>query len=113
MPLVWVRGTDGERTRTVLRAIPTVESATVLEAFGDEWLYEMERVDHIELLLRMVTNGEATVLDAYGRGDRWTLRVMYPTRDDLTDTHEFCTDYGLSLDIESFRELDGEPAGSD
>ncbi|MGM0590036.1 MAG: helix-turn-helix domain-containing protein [Halobacteriota archaeon] len=29
----------------------------------------------------------------------------------LSSTHDFCEDHGLAFDIESIRELDGEPAG--
>jgi predicted DNA binding protein len=59
----------------------------------------------------MITNHEATVLDAYGKRDRWKLRVMYPDRDELSAVSEFCNSHGLSFEIESVREMEGEPAG--
>jgi len=59
----------------------------------------------------MVTNHDATVLDAYGWRDRWKLRVMYPDRNELSGVSEFCNSHGLSFDVESVREMDGEPAG--
>jgi hypothetical protein len=111
MPLLWVRGDRENGVADLLDADPSVREVELLAAFDDEWLYRMEWVDRIDLVLRMLTTSEATVLDAHGRRDRWTLRVMYPDRDDLSDTHEFCRSHGLSFDVRSIRELDGEPAG--
>lgn len=36
---------------------------------------------------------------------------MYPDRNELSDTHEFCRSHGLSFDVRSIRDLDGEPVG--
>jgi hypothetical protein len=111
MPLLWVRGADQEQVRTALASDPSVDNAELLAGFDGEWLYRMEWVDHVELLLRMITNHNATILDAFGGADHWKLRVMYPERAGLSETQTFCTDHGLSFEIESVREMEGEPAG--
>ena len=111
MPLLWVRGGDREATTTAMENDPSVEEATLLADFDEEWFYRMEWVDRVELILRMVTSADATVLDAYGSGDRWVLRVMYPDRDALSAMEEFRTDHGLTFDVESIRQLEGEPSG--
>jgi predicted DNA binding protein len=111
MPLLWVRGADAERAAAAFEADSTVQAATVLAAFDGERLYRMEWVDRTELVARMLTGSGATILDAFGREGRWTIRAMYPEREALADTHEFCTDHGLSFTVESVRELDGGPAG--
>lgn len=111
MPLLWIRRTDPESVEEALEADPTVREVTVLADFEDELLYRMKWIDHVRLLLQMITNSEATVLDAYGRGDRWDLRVLYPARDEFSKTHDFCNDHGLTFDVRSIRELEGEPAG--
>lgn len=111
MPLLWVRGAEEERVTETLEADPSIEGLELLAAFDEEWLYRMEWVDHVELLLRMITNHEATVLDAYGKRDRWKLRVMYPDRDELSAVSEFCNSHGLSFEVESVRDMEGEPAG--
>jgi predicted DNA binding protein len=36
---------------------------------------------------------------------------MYPEREGLSATHEFCHAHNLSFDVESVREMDGQPAG--
>ncbi|WP_348612511.1 helix-turn-helix domain-containing protein [Halobaculum rarum] len=111
MPLSWVRGGEREATATALENDPSVEDATLLADFDDEWLYRMEWVDHVKFILQMVTGADATVLDAYGSGDRWMLRAMYPDRDALSAVDEFRADHGLTFDVESVRRLDGDPSG--
>jgi hypothetical protein len=111
MPLVWARGADPEVLEAAFADDPTVREVSRVAEFDGELLYRMEWVDHISVLLRMLTHADATVLDAYGRADEWRLRVMFPTRDGLSATHEFCRDHGFDLDVESVREMAGEPAG--
>ena len=111
MPMLWVRGASAERVHDVFGNDPSVQSVAVLAEFDDEHLLRMEWVDNIKLLLQMLTNSEATVLDAIGRQQRWQFRVFYPDRDLFSKTHDFCDDHGLTFDVESVREMDGEPAG--
>jgi hypothetical protein len=111
MPLLWVRGADRDRVEETLAADPTVDNVTVLGDFDDEWLFRMDWIDHVDLIVQMLVNSEATVLDAVGHENRWKLRVLYPERSLFSKTHEFCEDHGLTFDVESIRDLDGEPAG--
>lgn len=111
MPLLWTRGADHETLTEAFEEDADVEGVELLTSFENEHLYQMEWVGRIELLLQMLTNGEATILDAYARHDEWKLRVLYPTRDHLSSTHEFCEDHGMSLEIEAIREMEGEPTG--
>jgi hypothetical protein len=111
MPLLWVRGADREAVDAAFEADPTVSGVTCLSEFEDELLYRMDWIDHVDLLLQMLTNAEATILDAYGKGSRWQLRVLYPQREKFSRTHEFAEEHGLTFDVASIREMDGEPAG--
>lgn len=111
IPLVWARGLDRAAFENALDDDPTVEEYALLAEFESELLYRMEWIEQVRLLLQMLTNSEATVLDAVGNRDRWHLRIMYPDRDLLSKTHEFCEQWGLSFDVESVREMEGDPAG--
>ena len=111
MPLLWVRYADRTDIDVALDEDSSVDSVSCLSEFDNECLYRMEWVDHVQLLIQMVTNSDATILDAYGRNDRWRLRVLYPNRDEFSKTHDFAEDHGLNFDVESIREMDGEPAG--
>jgi len=111
MPLLWIRSPSRERVEEVLEADPTVDEVTLVGDFDGEWLFRMEWIDHVDLLVQMLTNAEATVLDAVGQGERWKLRVLYPRRSLFSATHDFCEEHGLTFDVHSIRELEGEPAG--
>ena len=111
MPLLWVRYADRDDVELAFDDDPTVSSANCLSNAGDELLYRMEWAEHVQMLLRMLTSSEATVLDAYGRGGRWELRMLYPEREGFSETHRFCEEHGLSLDIVSIREVADESAG--
>ncbi len=111
MPLTWARAEDSEALEAALADDPTVEEVSLLAEFEEERLYRMNWVERVQLIVQMLTNAQATVLEAHGSGEEWTLRVMYPTRDDLSTTHEFCDAHGVTFDVDRIRELEGEPAG--
>jgi hypothetical protein len=111
MPLLWIRGEPCSSVEATLADDPSVDNVTLLDEFEDELLFRMEWVDKVQLLVQMLANSAATVMDAWGEDGRWQLRVLYPDRDHFSRTHEFCTDHGLGFDVHSIRELDGEPAG--
>ncbi|WP_254535736.1 helix-turn-helix domain-containing protein [Halomarina litorea] len=111
MPLLWVRAPNFDALDEVLDADDTTRDVTLLTDLGEERLYRMEWVNQIPVVLRMITNSEATILSAATDGDQWVLRVLYPSREGLSDTVEFCEEQGLSFDVRSVRELEGEPAG--
>jgi predicted DNA binding protein len=111
MPLLWVRGVDGDEIEQAFQEDSTVENVDLLSSFENEWLYRMEWVDRVQLVVQMLTNSEATVMDAYGTSEQWDLRVLYPSRDALSKTTEFGEDHGLTFEIETIRQMEGEPAG--
>ena len=110
-PILWLRNAPQEVIEDALKTDPTVEAVDCLSDLEDEYLYEMEWVDHVHLLLDILTNGEATILDAVGRRDRWHLRLLFPDRDHFARTHDFAENHGLTFDVRSIRELEGEAAG--
>ncbi|MDS0284574.1 helix-turn-helix domain-containing protein [Haloarcula onubensis] len=111
MPLLWARNADRQSLESAIHEDSTVKNVTLLADFGDEHLYRMDWVDQVQLLLHMLTNSEATILDAHGRPDGWRLRVMFPSRSHLSETHEFCKGHGMEFTIQSIREMDGQPSG--
>ena len=85
MPLLWVRGPSRERVEETLDADPTTDNVTLVGDFDDEWLFEMEWIDQVDLPVQMITNSEATILDAVGRDGQWKLRVLLPERELFED----------------------------
>ncbi len=111
MPLLWVRGASREDVEECLESDPTVDNVELLGDFDGEWLFQMDWIGRVDLLVQMITNAEATILDAVGNDNEWKLRVLYPRRSLFSETHEFCEEHGLNFEVHSIRELEGEPAG--
>jgi len=66
MPLLWVRGADEQRVAEALAADPSIDEMELLAAFDTEWLYRMEWIDQVDLLLRMVDRpGGPAVADGH------------------------------------------------
>lgn len=110
LPFVWVTcdGTDQGTLDEALAGDPSIENVTKLAAFDDEWLYQMEWVENIHVMLHVLLEQEATVLTAVGRNDEWYLRLLFPDRGSVSATYEFCEDEGLTFTVENIHRLDNE-----
>jgi predicted DNA binding protein len=111
MTLIWARGTDRGTLEAELERDRSVEHFELLDAFDEQYLYRMELIERIQLVLQILTDTTATVLDASGNSNHWTLRILYPQREELSQTGDFCDNHDLSFDIKRIRELSGTPAG--
>lgn len=105
MPYVWVSAPEFDGLEEALEADETVEEARLISDLEDERLYEMEWVGHIEALVRILVEEKGTVLAADGGVDGWLLRTLFPEREALSRTYEYCTSNGLSIDVQSVYEL--------
>lgn len=111
MPFVWATGDDGDAIRATLEADPTVDNLRLLASLDGEWLYQMDWIDKIETLIRILVEEEGTVLDAFGDGSTWQLRVLFPERDALSRTYDYCMDTGFAIEIRSIYQLNEGRAG--
>ena len=108
MPYVWFGGDEATLTTIddALADDPSVQEAELLTDTGDERLYRMNWVDDVTVMLHLLTEAEATVLDASVENTQWRFRVLFPERDALSRTYEFATDHGLTIDIRKIHQLD-------
>ena len=111
MPLIWVRGANGETVQTALSDDSSVSSADRIASYENESLYQMEWKRDVEFAVQMITEDEATILDLYGTSDGWRLRSVFPDRDTLARTVEFCQNHGLGFDVRRVREMNVVPSG--
>ncbi len=111
LPMLWARGGAADDLLATIEADPTVESVSLLREFDEEWLFQVQWDGMVDLVVGMITNSEATILDAVGDGGQWELRVLYPRRSLFSKTHEFCDEHGLEFEVESIREMNGELDG--
>ncbi|WP_227380798.1 bacterio-opsin activator domain-containing protein [Haladaptatus halobius] len=108
MPFVWVSGDEHtrEEVETTLEDDSSVESIELLADLEDEWLYQMEWIDQIETLVQIIVTEDGTILAAMGDGRDWNLRIIFPDREGLSRTYEYCEKNGLSLDILNIYQLE-------
>jgi predicted DNA binding protein len=108
LPFIWATGEDIAHgtLEEALETDPSVENVRLLADLEDEWLYQMDWVSEIRIVLHAMLEEEATVLTAVGRDDRWLLRVHFPDRESLSRTYDFCTDNEFSLSVNSIYQLD-------
>ncbi len=108
MPYVWFGGDESTLASVddALADDPSVEEAELLTDTGDERLYRLNWVDNVTVMLHLLTEEKATVLDAAVENTQWRFRVLFPERDALSRTYEFATDQGLSIDVRKIHRLD-------
>lgn len=108
MPYVWFAG-DESTLSTVDDALAddqSVEEAELLTDLGDERLYRMNWVDDVTVMLHMLTEEQATVLDAAIEDKQWRFRVLFPQRNALSRTYDVATEEGLTIDVRKIHQLD-------
>ncbi|WP_227378582.1 helix-turn-helix domain-containing protein [Haladaptatus halobius] len=106
MPYVWLRNKNQDMTEAALADDPTVEQVELLADLKSEWLYKMEWVDQIETLIQILVEEDGTILAATGNEDWWMLRILFPDREALSQTYEYCQEQDLSLDVRQIHQLE-------
>ncbi|KZN26435.1 DNA-binding protein [Haladaptatus sp. R4] len=105
MPYLWVSADDMDALDSALREDRSVEELTLIEDLDDERLYRMHWVDQIHVVIHILVEEQATILNLHGKDDRWRLRILFPDRDSLSATYDFCQDTGLSIDVRNIYEI--------
>lgn len=107
MPFVWMRNgsVENEDVTAVLADDPTVDTFELLVDLNEEGLYRMEWIDHIQMLVHILVEEDGTSMAASGEAGKWSLRILFPERDALSQTYEYCETYGLTFDVRRIYEL--------
>ena len=110
MPYVWFAGDESvlEGLDDALADDSSVDEYELLTDLDDERLYRMHWVDDVAVIVHLLTEEEATILDAVVEDTRWRLRVLFPEREALSSTYEFATEQGLTVDVRKIHRLEEE-----
>lgn len=108
IPFIWIGTSDRGTLEAAFRADESVADFQLIAGFETECLYQLEWVDHIEHLIRMLVDEKATVLAASGQEDTWHLRLLFADHDSITRTTEYCEQNGIDFDIENIHEFSNE-----
>ena len=106
MPYVWVTNDDREGIETALSEDPSIDDFRLIADLDGEWLYQMNWIDHIDTLVQILVEEEGSVLAADGDNTWWRLRVLFPERDSLSRTYDYCRESDLTFDIHRIYQLD-------
>ncbi|WP_458209000.1 helix-turn-helix domain-containing protein [Haladaptatus sp. NG-SE-30] len=111
LPYIWAYADDFDAMDDALADDPSVEDITLLEDLGDERLYRMQWIEQIRVVVHVLVEEKATILNLHGKEGRWRLRILFPDRDSLSATYDFCQDSGLSVDIRNIYEMSDSRKG--
>ena len=111
VPYVWVRGIDDEALEGTLEADGSVAEFDLLTVVDGKHLYRMDWVGQIELAVHLLTEAAGTIIDAHGRERTWLLRILFPGREEVSETIDFATDHGLTFDIRSINGMEKNRSG--
>lgn len=108
MPFIWITTTDRTALEEAFAADESVAEFQLIADFETEYLYQLEWVDHIEHLIRILVTEKATVLAARGQEKTWHLRLLFADHDSVTRTHKYCQEHGIEFDIENIKEFNNQ-----
>lgn len=111
LPLIWAAGGDPALVEATLHDDPTVENVELLTDLDNEQLYRMEWVSNIRFIVHMLVEKNAAILSASGSADAWCFRAIFPTRNSLSTTYEFCQNWNVNAKINSIYEMNDERYG--
>ncbi|SDJ61736.1 helix-turn-helix domain-containing protein [Natronorubrum texcoconense] len=101
MPLVWFSTDDPEDLEAALDADPTVDDfQCLLETADDgEWFYRLQYGEDVSSVCGSVYANGGTVLDAQVADGQWTLRLLFPEREELSETVSAIENQGVRVDV--------------
>ena len=111
VPYIWVDGAEVEELEEILAADESVAEVELLTVVDGYQMYRMDWVGRIELAMHVLTEQDGTIIDAHGRDRTWLLRILFPSREALSKTHDFAADHGLAFDIRSINGMEKNRSG--
>ena len=113
---VRVSATDHRSEDEIERALATDLSVAALDRFAaldGEWLYRIAWAEATQASVRILTRRGGTILTAVGQHSTWTLRMLFPEREALARTYDYCTTRGLTFDVKRIYQVEnGRENGS-
>ncbi|WP_227378398.1 bacterio-opsin activator domain-containing protein [Haladaptatus halobius] len=106
MPFVWASNGGFETLTATLEDDPSVGKVELLTELEDERLYRMEWVTKTQIIAYLLLEQGATVQRAIAHDDQWSLRVLFPERNKISETSQFAHEHGFSLDVSRIYDVD-------
>lgn len=112
-PYVWVvgDGADLSEVDDALHEDGSVADVDLVTDLDDRRLYRMNWVANIHFVAQVLVTEDGTILNARGEAREWTLRIIFPDRDALDRTNDFCEQEDLDVQLLNVYELDDQIHG--
>ncbi|SEL14326.1 helix-turn-helix domain-containing protein [Haloferax larsenii] len=104
MPFFWAEGTDFESFEASVRENRIVDDLTAVARVGDRVLYHVVWGDTVSSLTSILTESQATILEAYGN-DPWFFRLRFNDHAGLTEFHNHSQRQGIDFHVERIYSL--------
>lgn len=98
-PYVWAHSEDFEALEAAFADDPTVEDLTMLSEMGQERSYQMTWAGSVDRIVPLLTDHQGTITHARGSADGWSLRVLFPDREALSEANDYLREAGFSLRV--------------
>lgn len=101
MPLVWFSNVEPDAIDEALEADPTVADYQQLleNTDDDEWFYRLQYSEDVGSVCCAVYSNGGTLLDAQVSEGQWTLRLLFPEREELSDAVSAIEEQGARVDV--------------
>ncbi|RZH66682.1 helix-turn-helix domain-containing protein [Natrinema altunense] len=101
VPLVWFSNVDRTELEATLETDPTVDEYRRLLADTEagDLFYRLTYTEAVASVCRCVYTHGGTVLDAQVSDGRWTLRLLFPHREELSTAVSDIEEQGVRIDV--------------
>ncbi|KAB1187381.1 MULTISPECIES: helix-turn-helix domain-containing protein [Haloferax] len=110
MPFFWAKGSNFKRFEHAVRENRIVEELQAVAKVGDRVLYHVYWGDTVSSLTTILTESEATILEAHGNTP-WTFRLRFNDHAGLTEFHNLCQEQNIDFHVERIYTLVEEETG--
>ena len=100
VPFFWVHHGDKDTFDTAIRNDSTLEDVVLLDEFEEGTSYRGTWTRNASGVAYAYIEAGATILDATGQSDTWTLRMRFDDDDVLSAFHEYCREQDIPFDLE-------------
>ncbi|EMA43964.1 helix-turn-helix domain-containing protein [Halobiforma nitratireducens] len=100
-PLVWFSSVDPDALEAALERDPSIEQYRRLldDTDDEEWFYRLQYSEDVVSVCQAVYTHGGTVLGASVADGHWTLRLLFPLREELSDAVSEIEEQGTRVDV--------------
>lgn len=110
IPYLWVPTEVVEAVEVALDRSPLAEDVRVIDEIAGESLLRIRWSLDVNGIVDAIRETDGVLLEAWGTGGDWTLRMRFDDHTDVYEFYQLCADRGISLTLD---ELHGSSTAAD